>query len=156
MFIKEAVFPRDTQSLKSLIHEYVGWLDMDLSYRGFDEEMARMEDIFRLPSGLFLIACHEDTDVGCVGLKRHDTHIAEVKRLYVKPGFRENRTGYQLMGRLIERAATLGFKRLILDAVPQTIVAQRLYRSMGFSEIGAYYDNPVEGTKFFELCLPVN
>ncbi|MES2877360.1 MAG: hypothetical protein V4713_02975 [Pseudomonadota bacterium] len=39
-------------------------------------------------------------------------------------------------------------------AVPQTVVAQGLYRTLGFQEIAPYYANPVPGTKFFALPLP--
>ena len=75
---------------------------------------------------------------GCVGPLRHTASTAEVKRLYVRPAFR----GLQL-----------GYKRLILDAAPQTTVAQQLYRTIGFQEIAPYYANPVPGTKFFALSF---
>ena len=45
LLIREAVFPADSQALKSVIHEYIGWLDMDLSYRGFAQEMARFDRV---------------------------------------------------------------------------------------------------------------
>lgn len=90
---------------------------------------------------------------GCVGLLRHDAGTAEVKRLYVRPGFRGQQLGEKLVTTLMARARQLGYARLILDAVPQTAVAQHLYRAMGFEEIGPYYPNPVPGTKFFALSL---
>ncbi|WP_257010333.1 hypothetical protein [Burkholderia ubonensis] len=37
--IREAAFPEDTVALVAVIREYVRWLDMDLSYRGFDAEL---------------------------------------------------------------------------------------------------------------------
>ena len=154
MLIREAVFPADGEPLKSVIHEYIGWLDMDLSYRGFAQEMARFEALFTLPSGLFLMACANDEIAGCVGLLRHTDGTAEVKRLYVRPPFRGLRLGQKLIKTLVGRARALGYQRLILDAVPQTTVAQQLYRAMGFEETDPYYANPVEGTRFFALSLP--
>lgn len=152
--IREAVFPADSPALKSVIEEYIGWLDMDLSYRGFAQEMACFEAIFTLPSGLFLLACVNGELAGCVGLLRHAGDVAEVKRLYVRPAFRGLQLGRQLMAELMARAQALGCQRLILDAVPQTTVAQQLYEAMGFEETAPYYANPVPGTRFFALPLP--
>jgi putative acetyltransferase len=153
MQIKQASFPEDSETLKSLIREYIAWLDMDLSYRGFEQEMAQFEQLFTLPSGFFLMAHSDGGVVGCVGLLRHIESTAEVKRLYVKPSFRGQQLGEQLIRALIQKAQSHGFMRLILDAVPQTTAAQKLYQSMGFQQIEPYYDNPVPGTKFYELAL---
>ena len=153
MHIRTATFPADSEALQSAIREYVTWLDMDLSYRGFAEEMASFDARFTLPNGLFLIADSAQTIAGCVGLLQHANATAEVKRLYVRPGFRGQRLGEKLIGVLIERARQLGVRRLILDAVPQTTVAQQLYERLGFQETAPYYANPVPGTRFFALSL---
>lgn len=153
MQIRTATFPADSAALQSVIREYVAWLDMDLSYRGFAEEMASFDERFTLPGGLFLIADSAQTIAGCVGLLQQANATAEVKRLYVRPAFRGQGLGERLITALIERARQLGIKRLILDAVPQTTVAQRLYECLGFQETAPYYANPVPGTRFFALPL---
>lgn len=159
--IRQACLPADSTRLRAVIAEYITWLDMDLSARGFAQEMAAFDRLFTPPSGLFLMAVLGD-DVadgvgaevaGCVGLLRHDDHTAEVKRLYVRPAHRGLRLGEQLMTALVQRATGLGFARLILDAVPPTVVAQRLYRTLGFEETAPYYPAPVAGTRFFALVL---
>lgn len=151
--LREAAFPADSQGLKAVIREYVAWLDMDLSYRGFEQEMADFDGIFTQPAGMFFIAEAGTAVAGCAGLLRHSDDVAEVKRLYVRPPFRGHGLGAQLVGSITAKARSLGFKTLILDAVPQTVVAQQLYVSLGFVEIAPYYDNPVPGTKFFALSL---
>lgn len=155
MLIREAVFPEDSEPLKSVIHEYIRWLDMDLSYRGFAQEMGNFDAIFTLPGGLFLIAQVNGEIAGCVGLLRHTEGTAEVKRLYVRPPFRGHQLGHQLITALIGRAQAIGCRQLVLDAVAQTTIAQQLYQAMGFQETEPYYANPVPGTKFFKLSLPV-
>lgn len=84
MLIREASFPSDSERLKSVILEYVKWLDMDISYRGFAEEMEKFDGLFTLPHGLFLLAEAGQEIAGCVGLLRHTPDTAEVKRLYVR------------------------------------------------------------------------
>ena len=151
--ICEASLPADGERLMAVIHEYIAWLNMDLSYRGFAQEMEKFNALFTLPSGLFLMAQADQEIAGCVGLLRHSASTAEVKRLYIKPAFRGLRLGEKLVAALMVRARQLGYERLILDAVPQTTVAQALYRTIGFQEIEPYYANPVPGTKFFALQL---
>jgi ribosomal protein S18 acetylase RimI-like enzyme len=40
-----------------------------------------------------------------------------------------------------------------LDTLASMTEAQALYRALGFSEIGAYYDTPIENTVFMSLKL---
>jgi putative acetyltransferase len=139
--------------LQALIREYVQWLDMDLSYRGFEQEMGVFDSLFTRPSGFFLLAHAGDALAACVGLLRHDDLTAEVKRLYVRPAYRGHQLGERLMQSLLQEARAAGFARLILDAVPPTVMAQKLYRTLGFVNTAPYYANPTPGTQFFELAL---
>ena len=151
--IREAVYPGDTAPLVEIVREYVRWLDMDLSYRGFEEEMQSFEQTYTLPSGMFLIAETTAEIAGCVGLLRHSDEVAEVKRLYVRSAYRGLALGEMLMHALIDKAKSLGYAKLVLDSVPQTAFAQRLYERLGFTETSPYYANPVPGTRFLELVL---
>ncbi len=151
--LREARFPDDIEQLQAVIREYVAWLNVDLSYRGFEQEMARFESLFTLPSGIFFLVEAEGEIAGCCGLMRHDDRLAEVKRLYVRPRFRGLALGNKLVSAVIDKARQLGFSRLILDAVPPTVAAQRLYEQKGFTEITPYYSNPMPGTRFFEYRL---
>lgn len=151
--IREAAFPQDATGLVAAIREYVAWLDLDLSSRSFEAEMAAFEPTFTLPSGMFFVADADGEIAGCAGLLRHSPTVAEVKRLYVRPRFRGQSLGTRLVDAVVGRACALGFSRLILDAVPPTTVAQQLYERLGFYETAAYYDNPLPGTRFFALDL---
>lgn len=151
--IRAASFPQDTAGLVATIREYVAWLDLDLSSRGFEAEMASFEQTFTLPSGMFFVADANGEIAGCAGLLRHSPAVAEVKRLYVRPRFRGQSLGERLGDAVVGQARTLGFSRLILDAVPPTTVAQQLYERLGFSETAPYYANPLPGTRFFALEL---
>jgi putative acetyltransferase len=54
---------------------------------------------------------------------------------------------------LTQTTRQLGYQRLVLDTVPQTVFAQTIYQRMGFTPIAQYYEGPTLATQFFELPL---
>lgn len=58
------------------------------------------------------------------------------------------------MEAIIEQTSALGFNLLMLDAVPQTAFAMKIYERMGFFECAPFYTQPVPGTRFFAMDLP--
>jgi putative acetyltransferase len=153
MQVRQALFPADTQAVVTLVREYAAWLNIDMSFQNFEQEMAQIGSIYSLPGGLFWVVQAGTQLVGCVGFKHLDTATAEVKRLYVQPAFRGHKLGEQLMQVLTDTARQLGYQRLVLDTVPQTVFAQSIYQRMGFTPIAQYYDGPTLATQFFEVPL---
>jgi putative acetyltransferase len=54
---------------------------------------------------------------------------------------------------VIAEARARGYKRMLLDTLPEMAAAQALYRSLGFRETEPYRHNPVQGAAFLELEL---
>jgi ribosomal protein S18 acetylase RimI-like enzyme len=75
-----------------------------------------------------------------------------MKRLYVRPAFRGG-LGRALVTRLLEEAATIGYRRMVLDTLPSMQAAIALYRSMGFTPVVPYRENPAPGVLFFALDI---
>ena len=153
LLIREAFLPADSARLQRVIREYVAWLDMDLSYRGFEAEMADFDCTYTLPGGTFFLAEAGLEAAGCAGLLRHHDAVAELKRVFVRPAFRGHDLGRRLVEAVIGKTRALGSSRLILDAVPQTTHVQRLYERLGFQGTAPYYDGAVPGTRFFAMTL---
>jgi ribosomal protein S18 acetylase RimI-like enzyme len=139
----------DVELVRTLFREYGESLGVDLSFQGFDEELAA------LPGGYdaLLVARIDDRPVGCVGVRPIDPAVCEMKRLYVRPEGRGAGLGRALALAAIERGRGLGYERMRLDTLPTMGAAQELYRTLGFVEIPPYRHNPIAGSRFLELEL---
>ena len=77
-----------------------------------------------------------------------------MKRLFVRDGFRGQKIGQRLIERVLNESRSAGYGRMRLDTYPLKMgKAVDLYRSYGFREIPAYYENPYDGVLFMELTL---
>lgn len=143
----------DLARVRELFVEYADWLNVDLCFQGFNEELAGLPGAYAPPDGRLLLALHDGQAAGCIALRRFDAQTGEVKRLWVRPAFRGTGLGRQLAERLLANARECGYERLVLDTLSSMQSAIALYRSLGFREIGAYYHNPIPGAVYMELRL---
>jgi len=151
--ITRALTPEDILTAKALLQEYSGSLGFDLGFQKFDEELANFPGQYSPPGGRLYLAWYKSQAVGCVGLRKFEKRVCEIKRLYVKPDFRGKQAGGKLAKAAIRAAKTIGYEYIRLDTVPSMENANRLYRSLGFEPIDPYRYNPVEGAVFMELNL---
>jgi ribosomal protein S18 acetylase RimI-like enzyme len=155
--------PRDTadfDAIAELVREYAGSLGFSLDYQDLDAELGDLRGKYGPPGGALLLARVDGDAAGAVALRQLDTGTGEMKRLYVRPRFRRERTewgnsiGRELALRIVEAARACGHRRLRLDTIgSQMEAAIKLYRTMGFTEIAPYYPSPVPGTVYMELVL---
>jgi ribosomal protein S18 acetylase RimI-like enzyme len=150
----------DHDAIKNLFREYAESLGFSLAYQDFDRELDVFPGKYAAPDGALLLARVGDEAAGTVALRKLDTGICEMKRLYVKPGFRGRRTaGGRSIGRalaedIVAIGRERGYQRLRLDTIGGKMrQALSLYRSMGFVEIPPYYASPIPDTAYLELVL---
>lgn len=159
-----ALTVQDIAAVRVLVGEYVASLGVNLSFQGIEKEIASLPGGYAAPTGaLFLarMASRSDADpsglagepAGCVALHRLDGETCEMKRLFVRPEYRGYGIGQSLANRILAEARSLGYKRMRLDTLDRLEDAVRLYRKLGFAEIPAYYENPLDGVLFFEKRL---
>jgi putative acetyltransferase len=139
----------DLDEIRVMLREYAAWLEVDLCFQNFEQELAGLPGDYAPPRGRLLIA----EGAGCVALRAIDSEVCEMKRLYLRPEHRGLGLGRRLVQAIIDEARSVGYRRMRLDTMPKMDSAQRLYASLGFREIAAYRYNPEPGARFLELAL---
>lgn len=142
------------ETTRQLFREYEKWLDMDLCFQSFEEEMQNLPGKYALPDGRLYLANIDGQAVGCIALRKIGDGICEMKRLYLKDAARGHGFGKTLIEKVIVDAREIGYSKMRLDTYPPKMgKAVSLYESHGFRAIDAYYDNPHDGVLFMELNL---
>lgn len=144
---------KEFSQAKVLFLEYSKELDVDLCFQGFEQELEEIAVQYNKPSGVLLLLQNGSLNVGCVGLRKVEDGISEMKRMYIRKEFRGKGWSKKLIGELLKHARSMKYTSIRLDTLPQMKEAISLYISVGFKEIKPYRHNPVEGTKYMELTL---
>jgi len=137
----------------ALFKEYAEWLNIDLSFQNFEEELLQLKEMYSEPNGAIFLLQQTEDFIGCVAIRKKENDIAELKRMYIKPTTRKNGGGTLLLEKALAAASQLGYKRIRLDTLANMTPAINLYKKHGFYEIAPYYFNPEENAVFFEREL---
>ncbi len=154
--ITAAEVPEDLALVRALFLEYADWLDFDLCFQGFEEELACLPGNYAPPAGGLWLARVDGELAGVVGLRPLENGAAELKRLWLRPAFRGHGLGRRLTLTAIDAASAAGYRALRLDTVGTLMASARaLYDDLGFREIPPYYHNPHPEVSYLELDLTV-
>src|SRR5438552_9120397 len=116
-----------------LFREYEAWLGLDLCFQGFENELRDLPGKYARPEGRLLLGFLDDVLAGCIALRKLEDKVCEMKRLFVRDGFRGHGIGVSLIERLIAGAREAGYEKLRLDTYPSKMgKAVSLYESHGF------------------------
>lgn len=104
---------------------------------------------------VFLVARLAGEAVGCGAIRALEVGAAEVKRMYVREGFRRLGLGRRILAMLESTARETGVTRLRLETGPLQPEAVALYQSAGFVEIRPYGEYVgSDHSRCFEKHLP--
>ncbi len=139
--------------IKRLVTEYSKFLGRDLSFQHFDDELNDLSVKYTPPEGRLLCAALDGKIIGCVAYHRHNDNRCEMKRLFVREGYRQHHAGTKLVEAIINFARNDGFAEIVLDTITPLKSAIRLYKKFGFVECEPYYENPMSDVIYMKKIL---
>jgi putative acetyltransferase len=139
--------------IRELFSAYEAELNEDLCFQSFNEELKNPLNKYARP-GLIILALWNNEPAGCVALQSlKENEVCEMKRLYVRPQYRQYGIGRQLVEQLLLMAKENGFSSMKLDTLQKLQAAIQLYIKYGFIETKPYYHNPLPGVVYMEKLL---
>jgi tRNA pseudouridine38-40 synthase len=139
--------------IRELFIEYQEFLGFSLCFQGFEQELETLPFPYQFPEGEILIARLNGYVVGVVALKKIESGVCEMKRLYVKPAARGLGIGNQLVTEILKVSKDLGYRLMKLDTLERLKAAVKLYNDFGFSQTKPYNYNPETDILYFEKEL---
>ncbi|MGW1888880.1 GNAT family N-acetyltransferase [Streptomyces sp. NPDC002004] len=94
------------------------------------------------PTGVLLVARYGDEPAGMAGVRLVDATTGELKRVFVREGWRGKGCGSVLLAAVEDAARALGAGRLVLDTRSDLVEARALYARHGYEETRAHNDQP--------------
>ena len=148
------------EEVRALFSEYTDMLIANdaefkkyLAVQNYDEEIAHLKSKYGLPDGRLYILFADGKSAGCIGLRKIDHQICEIKRLYIRSEWRGKKLGETLVEKIITEARKIGYSYMVLDTLPFLQNAIRLYKKLGFYEIESYNDSPLDTSIYMKLDL---
>jgi GNAT superfamily N-acetyltransferase len=151
--IIRAKSPHQIDEVRRLFREYERFLNVDLCFQSFEEELAGLPGKYGPPDGVLLMAMDGRQSAGCVALRKAEDSVCEMKRLYLRPQYWGQGLGRLLAERIVSEAVALGYTVMRLDTLDRLKEAMGLYEAMGFRRRQPYYGNPLPGVVYWELIL---
>ena len=153
MKILQAQTADDIETVRALFREYERFLEVDLCFQGFAEELATLPGRYAPPQGRLLLAWAGEQAAGCVALRPLDDGACEMKRLFIRSAYRGQGLGLMLAQRIIHEAIAVGYTVMRLDTLDSLERAMRIYENLGFQRCAPYYANPLPGVVYWQRAL---
>jgi len=149
--------PAQFEATRAIFREYAAGLGVDLCFQNFEAELATLPGEYGAPRGALLLATVDGELAGCGACRALGdvdyANACEMKRLFVRPGFRGLGLGRMLAQALMDHALSAGYSVMLLDTLDDMEAARGLYGALGFEEIPPYYFNPIAGAHYLKAQL---
>lgn len=149
--------PEQLAATRLIFLEYADQLGVDLCFQNFEAELAGLPGDYAPPQGCLLLALLDGEIAGCCAMRPLETvdypNACEMKRLYVRRGFRGFGLGRQLAEAVLDAARIAGYHSVLLDTLNDMEAARALYEDLGFKDIPPYYHNPIAGAHYLKADL---
>jgi putative acetyltransferase len=145
--------PAQVDQVRILFQEYWDSFDFTPCFQNFSSEVANLPGDYTPPGGTLGLALVGGEPAGCAALRRVDEERCEAKRLYVRPGFRDQGLGKALLDWVTAQARAMGYREMCGDTMPVMSRALEMYLRAGFERTGPYAADPTPGAIYIRLRL---
>lgn len=149
--------PEQLAATRLIFQEYADQLGVDLCFQNFEAELAGLPGDYAPPQGCLLLALLDGEIAGCCAMRPLEKvdypNACEMKRLYVRQGFRGLGLGRQLAEAVLDAARIAGYHSVLLDTLNDMEAARALYEDLGFKDIPPFYHNPIAGAHYLKADL---
>ena len=105
------------------------------------------------PQGVFLIACHGASPVGCAALTTREMTLGYISRMWVAPSFRGHGLAARLLEELERWSRDLGHRSICLYTHRSLRAAQRLYDRCGYLRVAPMWSRAPFADIWFQKNL---
>ena len=141
------------RSAALLFKEYENWLNIDLQFQHFEEELTLLKTMYAAPDGGIILCKMENECIACVAIRKINNQTAELKRMFVRLGYQRLGIGKILLEKAIDLARSANYSCIRLDTLNYMTAAINLYMQYSFYEIPAYYNKPNTTAVYFEKII---
>src|SRR5262245_32742562 len=124
---------RDHAAVSRELSAYLAHIGEAFDADGLDHDIAHWEREYDGVTGVLLVV--EDPAgaiIGTAAVRRLEPGVAEIKRMWIRPGSQGRGLGRRLIARCLDEARVRGFRTVRLDTESRMERAIRLYRTAGF------------------------
>lgn len=145
MIIRE-IQPEDNQQIASVIRQV--FIDDNYPKVGTafaDSQLDYMFENYNKPKAIYFVIEENGKILGGVGIAKldnSDENICELQKMYFLQEVRGKGIGFQMIEKCLQKAKEFGYEKCYLETLPEMLVAQKLYKKVGFD----YICSPLGGT----------
>lgn len=138
MIIRE-IQPEDNQQIASVIRQV--FIDDNYPKVGTafaDSQLDYMFENYNKPKAIYFVIEENGKILGGGGIAKldnSDENICELQKMYFLQEARGKGIGLQIIEKCLQKAKEFGYEKCYLETLPEMLVAQKLYKKVGFDYI---------------------
>lgn len=128
--------------LRSRYHDMQWLIDQVATAQSLEQELNGLALKYSLPTGMAFLVTVDGVLAGGGAWRRQADGSCEMKRVFLRDGFKGLGLGRQLCEVLMQTARDTGYTMMRLDTGKRLTEALALYRKLGFTSCPPYQDYP--------------
>lgn len=138
MLIRE-IQKEDNSSIASVIRQVFILDNFPKTGTAFeDEQLDSMFENYQKEDAIYFVIEDNGKIIGGAGISRlyqSNMSVCELQKMYFLNEARGKGLGFEIVQKCLEKAKEFGFEKCYIETLPQMLIAQHIYRKVGFEYI---------------------